>query len=77
MFGPGRDWKSAAADRLRHMGLRHSARALYTSDEVERPVDERLPHEWRREAQRRARRDTRPRYFPSWLKSLLRLGTRA
>ena len=73
MFGSARDWMSAAADRLRHMGLSRSAGALYTSDNVERPVDERLPHEWRREVQRRARRNTRPQSFPSWLKTFLRI----
>lgn len=73
MSGPARDWKSAAADRLRQMGLSRSARALYTSDNVERPADERLPHEWRREGQRRARRETQPRSLRSWLKTFLRL----
>jgi hypothetical protein len=71
MFGSARDWKSAAADRLHHMGLSRSARALYTLDNVERPVDERLPHEWRRETERRTRPDTRSRSFPSWLKTFL------
>ena len=74
MYGPRGDWKSAAADRLRRMGREDSAKALYgVKDKPKHQHDERLAREWRKEAKRQARSNTRPTSFLARLRRLLRL----
>lgn len=72
---PRGDWKSAAAENLRRIGREDTAKALYGIKDKSKPehqIDERQAREWRKEAKRQARRNTRPTSFRERLRRFFR-----